>query len=613
MRRLSGLLLKELWHHAGVLALVGLFIALVQGILLLGAAVGPRTITMLEAHATFVRVFLPLLGLALGHRLVVAEYHAKTQRFLEALPVHRLEVLGVKLVLGLLVLGVAGAASQLCASGLAAFKEPLTGWWLYLIFVRTQVFALTLWSVFFAMGLLGRWRVPVYLAAGLTLAFLDQATAFDVSRFGPFGLVGERLVLERMAIPVAELGASLGIAAFMVGLAVTLGLVEEGSVAESLAKPMSRRERVAVGVVLALALIAWEAVDPRPDDAPFAFVGDAVARREASRLAVLYEREEDRARAEALAGAIEGDLARLRGALRYEAPLGPVHVASRSALEPEARELVELDDPEDGVLVRAPFTEPGFDDNAFRAWLLERVIEHATDGRAAFEPNAWVRAGSAALLVHDGPPDVALARFYRQSRRPTYDALERFHRTEERFGPDVARALAASAAFAFVDAESEDAWWSFAREVLAPPPPGVFAMLGPSTRERLAARTDVERFVSRWAASLARPSLLPRAVAFTDVVPEEGRLRTVRWGVRFAGAPPEGSSCALAHAPLGPFDEVVPSEALSREEVPCGALPQDGARLVAGYGTEDRVLLAVELTMDDGTRLRLVAERRELD
>ena len=96
MRRLGGLLSKELWHHGAVLLMVGGFIALVQCFLLLGAALGPRTITMLEAHANFTRVFLPLLGLALGHRLVVREYHAHTQRFLEALPVRRVEVLAVK-------------------------------------------------------------------------------------------------------------------------------------------------------------------------------------------------------------------------------------------------------------------------------------------------------------------------------------------------------------------------------------------------------------------------------------------------------------------------------------------------------------------------------------
>ncbi|MEZ4336986.1 MAG: ABC transporter permease subunit, partial [Sandaracinaceae bacterium] len=498
MRRIAGLLSKEVWHHAGVLVLVGLFVGVVQGILLLGALVGPRTITMLEPHATFMRVFLPLLALALGHRLVVREYYAKTQRFLEALPVHRLEVLAVKLVLGLVVLGVAVTLSLTCAAALAAVKEPLTGWWLILIFVRSQVFALTIWSVFFGMGLLGRWRVPIYLAGGLTLTFLDQGTAFDVSRFGPFALVGERIVLERLSMPWVEIGVSLAIAAFMIALGVILGLVDEGSVAESLAKPMSRRERIAVGVVLALALIAWEAVDPKPDVAAFAFSGDTVVRRDG--LSILYLEPAHQSEAEALADAIAPDLAHLRRALGYEA-VGPVHVASFPALAANEREAVALDEPEDGVLVRADFTDAAFDRDAFRAWLLERVIEHATDGRAAFEPDAWVAVGSAALLAH-APPDLALAAFYRRARRPRYEALERAFRTEERFGPEVFRALAASAAVAFVDAHGEDAWWAFAREVLAPPAPGVFAMLGPSTRERLEARVDLGAFEASWAARL---------------------------------------------------------------------------------------------------------------
>ena len=107
--------------------------------------------------------------------------------------------------------------------------------------------------------------------------------------------------------------------------------------------------------------------------------------------------------------------------------------------------------------------------------------------------------------------------------------------------------------------------------------------------------------------------LVNACVALGLLVEEEGRLRTVRWGVRFAAAPPVGATCALAHAPLGPFDEVVePSEVL-REEVLCDALAVDGERLIARYGAHDRVLLAVELEPPDGPRVRLLAERRELD
>ncbi|MEZ4340879.1 MAG: hypothetical protein R3B82_30010, partial [Sandaracinaceae bacterium] len=124
-----------------------------------------------------------------------------------------------------------------------------------------------------------------------------------------------------------------------------------------------------------------------------------------------------------------------------------------------------------------------------------------------------------------------------------------------------------------------------------------------------AARLDAARLD----ASRPDDADLPRARAWTEVVEEEGRLRTVRWGVRFAAAPPVGATCALAHAPLGPFDEVVePSEVL-REEVLCDALAVDGERLIARYGAHDRVLLAVELEPPDGPRVRLLAERRELD
>ncbi|MCB9596220.1 MAG: ABC transporter permease subunit [Sandaracinaceae bacterium] len=612
MRRLGGLLLKELWQHGGVLLLLAAFVAAVQGILLLGSAVGPRTITMLEAHATFTRVFLPLLGIALGHRLVVREYHAHTQRFLEALPLYRGEVLVTKLGLGLFVLAGAVTVSLAFAAAIALVKEPLTWHWLTLIFVRTQVFALTLWSVLFTMGLLGRWRIPVYLAMGLVLVFLDQGTDFEVARFGPFGLVSERLILERHAAPWAELGTSLAIAAIALGLGVALALLDEGSVAESLAKPMSRRERVAVGVVLCFALIAWDVVDPKHDKAPFDFEGDAVVRREG--LAVLYLDEANRGDAEALADAIAADLARAHDALGYEEPFGPVHVALRTTLEADGYEEVELEGEDDGLLVRAGFSDPAFDARAFRAWVLERAIERATDGRAAFEPNAWVRTGAAALLVYgDEAPDPGLAAFWARHRRPRYAALERFWRTEERFGPEVASAVATSAAFAFVSVEGEPAWRAFASEVLAPPAPGVFAMAGPSPRERFEAATDAAAFEARWAASLRTASSgVPRATASLSIEPEEGLLRSVRWGVRFRGAPPPDAFCALLHAPLGPFDEVVTPSDLSREEVPCAELGEAGSRLVGRYSAADRVLLAIELEVPAG-RVRLLAERRELD
>lgn len=616
MKRIGALLRKELWQHGWVVLLVALFIGFVQALLLLGAAFGPRTITMLEAHATFVRVLLPFLAVALGHRLIVREYHARTQRFLEALPVHRAEVLVVKYAVGLAALSAAVAFSLACASAIALIREPLTLLWIQAILIRSEVFVLTLWSVLFTMGLLGRWRIPLYLAMAVTLLFLDAGTDVELARLGPFALIGETLVLERHTLPWAALGQSLAVAAIVTGLGAVLGLLHEGSVAESLAKTMSRREKIAIGVVLSLAVIAFEVADPRRDKEPFAFEHPAVVVREDERVAVLYLEERHRARAEALADALADDLQGLREALGHTEPYGPVHIALRSTLGANDYEFVALEEGGDGLLVRGHFTDPAFDTVRFRAFVLERALEGATDGRAALEPHAWVRSGMAGWWTsRGGAPDLRLAHWWRRHRTPRYEALERFRRTEERFGRSCARAVATSAAIAFVRAHGVDAWLAFARSVLAPdPPPGVFAALADladPVRDRMARAGSFARFEEAWRSSLEGDVAAPRAEAWLELEREEGPLRTARWGIRFATPPPAGAFCALVHAPLGPFDSVVEPTDLLREERPCDALDPSGERLALRYSAPDRVFFGIEMEAL-GARLRLLAERREL-
>ncbi len=617
MRRLRGLLQKELWHHAFVLLLLAAFVGFAQAFLLLGSAVGPRTITMFEAHAMFMRVFLPMLGLALGHRLVVREYQAHTQRFLESLPVYRWEILATKFGLGLAVLGLAVTVSLASAAAIAFIKEPVTLRWLSLIFVRSQVFALTAFSVFFLMGLLGRWRIPVYLAGALLLIFVDQGTELDVSRFGPFGLVGGRLVLERLSTPWLELGVSLGISSVAIALSAALTLLDEGSAAESLAKRMSRRERVAVGVVLALALIVWDAVDPKHDKLPFDFQHASVVRRPDANLDVLFLEPSNRGAADALAASLAQALVRAHRDLGHRSPRAPMHVALRETLGPHEYRPVDLDDPEDGVLLRVNFTDPAFDRARFVAFALERALEHASDGRAAFEPHAWVRSGTAGLVAGStGEGSLRAAYFYRRHRRPSYRALERYRRTEERFGDDVARALAVSAASVFERARGRAAWMEFASEVLRDdPPPGVFAALRErrrSVRDRFASATGgLSAFEARWLEAVDRGSGVPEASAWVTHETEEGQLRSVLWGVRFAAPPEPGTLCALVHAPLGPFDERLEPAALLRQELPCAELGEAGRRLVGRYSEHDRVFVAVEMQSRE-IWVRLFAERREL-
>lgn len=617
MRRIGALLLKELSQHGWVIALLAVFLGLVQGLLVLGSAVAPRTITMLETHATFMRVFLPLLGLAIGRRLVVREYYAHTQRFLESLPLRREEVFVEKLGVGAALLGLAAFASFVLASAIAALKEPVGGRWLLIVLWRTEVFALALWAFFFTMGLLGRWRIPVYLALLLVLLYLDRATEVSVARVPPLSLIGETFVLERHALPVGDLAISLAVAVGLVGLAAFLSLARDGAIADALAGTMSRREKVAIGIVLALALIATTVVEPETDEPPFAFDEPQVLRRSEA-LDVFYLDETHRASAEALADRLALDLEALGEAWGVEV-LPTVHVALRPDLPPDEPERVELAEDDPAVLVRARFTDPSFDRARFSRFVLATVIEKATAGRAALEPIAWVRTGLAGAVAE---PDAAdLAAWHAARRRPRWQTLSRYRRTEERFGPDVAAAVAQVAAGVVID-HDERRWRAFARSALepdpGPPPLAVLAIRRDPIRDRFVRETglEVEAFERAWRGQLdaLRRGVgpLPRARARATVEPEEGALRTIRWSIDFARPPEHGTFCALVHAPLGPFDDVVPDRELMREERPCDALDPEGERLRGRYTAGDRVFFAIERE-GLGARLRLLAERRTLE
>ncbi|HJL19217.1 MAG TPA: ABC transporter permease [Sandaracinaceae bacterium LLY-WYZ-13_1] len=626
-RRVGALALKELTHHGLVLLAVGAFLAFVWAMLLLGAAIGPRTITVLEAHADFVRIFLPLLGLALGRRLVVREYHGRTQRFLEALPVHRLEILVTKYGIGLALLGGVTFASLAVVGAVAALKEPVTGRWLLVILWRSEVFALALWSFFFAMGLLGRWRFPLYLGLFVLVVTLDRSTDVELARVGPFALVNETLPLERHDLPFHDLGVTLGLAAGLTAGAAALALVNEGSVAEAAAKTMSRREKAAVGVVFVAALIALDVADPRRTEAPFALEGEHVVRRPDARLAVLHHAPRHAPAAAALADVLAEDRRGLRDALGF-GPLPPVHVVLRETLEPHVFERVALDDAEDGVLVRARFTDPAFDREAFRAFVLAEALDVATDGRASFEPHAWVRSGTAGWWVTRGgalPPAMAAqAASVARRRTPSWDTLARWQRTEERFGREATRAWSTAAARAAVEAVGEERWLAFARDVLEEDPPvGALAVIDARRRPvdarfEEATGLDVPAFERTWRDALRRRGIpgayrLPRGEGFVRVEAEEGDLRVVRWGVRFARPPDDGALCALVHAAVGPFDRPIDPDETRRVEVPCAELDPAGERLVGRYGPGDRAFFAIEVGADaTGAPIRLFSERRTI-
>src|SRR5690606_23897924 len=118
---------------------------------------------------------------------------------------------------------------------------------------------------------------------------------------------------------------------------------------------------------------------------------------------------------------------------------------------------------------------------SIRAALIERVLEHVTDDRAAFEPYAWVRTGFAQAWVHAGQPLPApalRALHVARAERPRFATLARWQRTEERLGPAGAEALAFTAASAIEARAGRPRWLAFARATIArEPPPAALAVI----------------------------------------------------------------------------------------------------------------------------------------
>ena len=239
------LIVKELREHwlpllliAGIMA-VG-FLLILAGVMLDDS--GSR----LEAVRRFLIALLPLGVLVLCNRLVVREYQSKTQLFLESLPVSRGRMIAVKYLLGLALVFLAVSLVFALAILVSLRSETLTGRFVGIVSARVYTFSWCLYSFFFLMGLMGRYRVAIYVFGILGLFALDALTQVELARFGPFVLVDDQFAFERVVFPRQALLVSLASGSVLVLLTLVLSLIREGTVATLLAEKMSHREKITV-------------------------------------------------------------------------------------------------------------------------------------------------------------------------------------------------------------------------------------------------------------------------------------------------------------------------------------------------------------------------------
>ncbi len=639
MRRVASLIEKELRQHAVIGVGLLLFLPFAYLMVLGGVHFSPDNITYLMAHTIFLWVFLPLSALVLGNRLVVAEYHGRTQLFVEALPLRRIEMVTVKYVLGLLVLLFVAVCSLGISSLVASRYEPLGAAMLLFMMLRTGAFVFCLWSLLFAMGFLGRFRVPLYIALLVVLVAIDSLTELDVWHFGPFELVSTQLALDREQLPIEALITTVALGAAFTMTAGILALLNEGSLAESLARRMTLKEKCAAGGIFVAAMIAITALDERREKQPFSFAREEVLRSDGMPLEIYFRSKSHLADAEALREVLETDLSELRTVLGWK-ELPPIRVSLWETLDGSTFERVELTKNE-GALIRANFKiQPGWDQRGFRAYLVEGALDGATEKRANFEPKSWARDGFSRYWSRrdvrttclDSPEScIPLLRalwLYREYGGPTRGQLEQWFRFRERHGDEMAGSLAFSGMLALERLHGPDAVPSLARSLFGRSPPldtreVVHEWLNPMPAVfRDAVEVEWETFIENWNGELsqlsARPEVVaalesvPRATAHVAVERDEGAIRALAYRVRFSGRPPEGTQVALHHLALSPFDGPIERRELLAERHDVDEATASH-RLLGRYGPGARVFVAVEIDSPTlGCPLRLLADRREI-
>lgn len=642
MGRLRSLLFKELQQHL----LAWLSLVVLQGlavfILLVQAVGSPTGVSLLEAYAAQLMLFVPIAAMILGSRLVVAEYHGRTQLFVESLPMRRSEMAMVKYVLGLLVLSLGCAVALLLAALFASSSEPIDLSFLLLVACRSAGFVFCVWSFFFAMGFTGRLRVPIYLALLLAIGLLDGVTDMELERFGPFALAdASTLPFERSLWPWRAFLESVLLGTGWWGLGMGLAVLREGSLVESLSRRMSHREKAIIAVLFTVLLMAFVFYDERRDKEPYAFELEEVVRSETLPIEILYLRPALEDDASDLLSHLEGELQALQEVL--EIPLPDLRVAYYASLDGRTFDWAKLRT-NDGLLVRANFARQLLDRDALTAEAVTRVIDEMTHHRADFEPRAWVRDGFgiwwATRAKANGPEQICdqhLAQAVRSTSvmasaedGQTFDlaAVNAWWRLREAQGESAAEAIGASGLRFLEERQGRETVLALVRRLWGSATPRDVRVLwqAESFAELFSEVTGESwpTFVAAWGQHLLQHNLQPALGCNVDgasqvkgtleLAVESGGSRRVTYTVDFAEPPADGTLVRLLHRRLGPFDRPLEPDDLRREEHLWPGGETATFHLDGVYGRGSRVFLALEVEAPDdhGRALRLLAQRREL-
>jgi hypothetical protein len=635
MSAIRALLGKELRQHGGAVGLGTLLLGVAWVVAQLSFSQAARTLTMLQLVSGFALFPLAAASLWLGHRLVVTEYYARTQRFVEALPLHRGLPALTKAAFGLVVLEAWAMLGLAAGAWGASHSEGVGLRFLGIMAARLGGFVFALWGVVFLLGFFGRLRVALAGAIALLVLGLDHATTWTIERFGPFALIDPQTFgLERHQLPGRALLEAAALGALCLAGGWALARIREGSVVEALARPLSTRELTALAAVALIAVGVFTTFAREASPRPYQITGDEVVRRLDVPLVVAHFDDDLRAPAQRLSDTLGPTLVAFTAALAWPEPLPPVRVVHAPDADPGDPDS-ELVDPVEGLVVGVNLRSGAERPVEVAAFVLHQLVWARTRGRAGFEPRHWLLDGfSYHFALHgagpapplSGAPDPWLLRALvaHEAVPVSVEALARYHVSAERLGDPGANALAASG-WRVLEARLgrrrvlELARAAFGRRGTADVRDYLFERRHPA--DVLFARATGlpwESFVADWGQTLTRLAREPGVRAQLAQLPR-GRLDVLADGlsgrVSVAGAldppPGQGTFCSLWHQRLWSFDAEVSTHGMERTRFLWTEGDQRPSReLEAAYGSGERVFVALDCEIPAlGFPVRLLSRR----
>lgn len=437
----------------------------------------------------------PLLSLAITNRLVVREYGGETQLFLEALPVTRGRVVAIKWLLGAAWTLIPIAAALAATAAWGSDRVFVTARFVALLALRSLSFLLCFYALAFVIGLLGRYRFVAWGTLLFGLFIVETRVQLPMWRLPPLALVSETMAFERLEFPAADLLVTWSVTAFLVIAAFTLALVGEGSVGAMLARRMTRREKVVVGVAALVPVALFGLLDERKPKPPFRLEDAIVVARGSVRVGVARTAGLSDAAARAFVEDIASDLAALKAELGLS-PVPPLHLLPDASLDGDVFLRARLPG-SDGVVVRGALGSDLFEAEAFRVFVIGEVLRWYTRGRAATEEQRWFFDGFMQWWMAERLPSLEgrlRRRAVAASTRVTVeaDALRRWLSTREQLGDCLGEAVAWHAVSTVAREAGAANLRGLARELWGRrPPDDVRVLLAPPFERVLEERTGL--------------------------------------------------------------------------------------------------------------------------